>query len=130
MTNDDKANRSMPGLDRVTALMTMLVVLALLTSAQAADMQAGSEAYGRGDYAGALLEWRPLAEQGNAKAQFNMGLLYENGEGVPQNHAEAAGWYRKAAEQDLAEAQVNLGLLYEKGEGVPQNHAEAARWYL
>ena len=58
-------------------------------------------------------------------AQYNLGVMYENGRGVPQNDAEAVKWYRKAAEQGLASAQNNLGVMYANGEGVPQNDAEA-----
>ncbi len=50
-------------------------------------------AYQRGDYATALREWRPLAEQGNAKAQYNLGFMYRYGLGVPQDDAAAWGWY-------------------------------------
>ena len=69
------------------------------------------------------------AGKGDAKAQFNLGLKYDTGEGVPQNYTEAAKWYRKAAEQGYAEAQFNLGTLYDEGRGVPQDYAEAAKWY-
>ena len=69
------------------------------------------------------------AEQGLAQAQHNLGVMYVNGEGVPQNSAEAARWSRMAAEQGLAQAQFNLGLMYAKGDGVPKDHAEAVRWY-
>ena len=72
---------------------------------------------------------RHAAEQGDADAQFNLGVAYENGEGVPQDYAEAVRWYRLAAEQDNASAQFNLGLMYSNGEGVPQDYAESARWY-
>ena len=86
-------------------------------------------AYYRGDYATALREWRPLAEQGNAEAQFNLGVMYSNGYGVPQDDAEAARWYRKAAEQGVAEAQFLLGFMYRDGHGVPQDYAQAHKWY-
>ena len=56
------------------------------------------------------------------------GFRYATGQGVPQDRAEAARWYRKAAEQGDADAQFNLGLMYHNGQGVPQDHAEAARW--
>ena len=69
------------------------------------------------------------AEQGVADAQFNLGVMYGNGRGVPQNHTEAVRWYRLAAEQGVAEAQSNLGVMYYTGRGVPQNDAEAVRWY-
>ncbi len=69
------------------------------------------------------------AEQGDASAQFNLGDMYANGEGVPQNDAEAVRWYRSAAELGLAFAQFSLGITYANGEGVPENDAEAVRWY-
>ncbi len=86
-------------------------------------------AYQPGDYATALREWRPLAERGNAKAQFNLGVMYRIGEGVPQDDAEAARWYSKAAEQGDANAQNNLGVMYRIGLGVPQDYAHAHMWF-
>ena len=64
----------------------------------------------------------------DAQTQFKRGLAYENGDGVPQNYAEATKWYRMAANQGYARAQFNLGLRYANGQGVPQNYAEAAKW--
>ena len=55
--------------------------------------------------------------------------MYDNGQGVPQNYAEALKWYRLAADQGDASAQNNLGVMYAKGQGVPQNYAEALKWY-
>ena len=89
----------------------------------------GVAAYNRGDYATALRELRPLAEQGVAEAQLNLALMYANGRGVPQDYAEAMKWYRKAAEQGHAEAQVNLGIMYQNGKGVPQDYVQAHLWY-
>ncbi len=63
------------------------------------------------------------------EAQFNLGVLYENGFGAVQNYAEAADWYRRAAEQSYAAAQNNLGVLYANGQGVPRNPAIAYAWY-
>ena len=74
-------------------------------------------------------ETKALAEQGNAYAQFNLGIMYRNGNGVPENDAEAVKWFRKAAEQGVARAQFNLGFMYANGEGVPENDAEAVKWY-
>jgi hypothetical protein len=94
--------------------------------------QAGEDAfaaYRGGDYATALRLWHPLAEQGDAEAQFHLGVLYESGQGVLRNGAEAIKWYRKAAEQGDAVAQFNLGIIYANGEGVAQNDGEAAHWY-
>jgi len=94
-----------------------------------ADYQAGMDANNRGDYATALREWRPLAEQGHAVAQYSLGLLYANGQGVPKDDAQARQWYEKSAAQGRADAQVNLGILYDYGRGVPQDFKKAVYWY-
>ncbi len=83
----------------------------------------------RAAYATALREFRPLANQGDADAQNNLGALYYHGKGVPEDDAEAVKWYRKAAAQGNAGAQYNLGVMYDKGLGVPQDHAEAVKWF-
>ncbi len=70
----------------------------------------------------------PLADQGIAKAQSNLGSMNEYGEGVPQDDKEAARWYRMAAEQGYAKAQSSLGLMYSNGEGVPQDDVQARMW--
>ena len=108
-------------------MLTAVVVLAV--SPAWADFQAGEDAYKKGDYATALKQWRPLAEQGDASAQFRLAYMYVNGYGVPEDMTEAARWYRRAAEQGLAPAQFNLGWLYFLGRGVPQDDKEAVRWY-
>ena len=72
---------------------------------------------------------RVAAEQGDVDAQYNLGFIYETGQGVPLDAAEAARWYRLAADQGVTGAQVNLGFLYATGQGVPQDDAEAAAWY-
>ncbi len=100
-----------------------------LTAPAWAGFDEGAAAYKRGDYATAIRRWRPLAEQGDAKAQSNLGLMYDRGLGVTQDYAEAVKWYRKAAEQGFARAQSNLGFMYRKGRGVPQDDAEAVGWW-
>ncbi len=109
----------------------ILVALLLLTLAAPAwaGWDEGVAAYERGDYATAFREMKPLAEQGNASAQYNLGFMYGNGEGVTQDYAEAVRWYRRAAEQGHAGAQTSLGVMYDKGQGVPQDYAEAVKWY-
>jgi TPR repeat protein len=74
-------------------------------------------------------EIRTRAEQGDAAAQFNLGVMYAKGQGVAQDYAEAATWYRKAAEQGYAPAQCKLGTMYSQGHGVTQDYAEAMKWY-
>lgn len=74
--------------------------------------------------------WQRMAENGSANAQFNLGAMYDNGDGVPEeNDAEAAKWYRLAADQGHVDAQFNLGVMYANGEGVSRDFAEAASWY-
>ncbi len=89
----------------------------------------GRAAYERGDYDTALLEWRPLAELGNAMAQKRLGDMYAGAKGVPEDEGTAIRWYGKAAEQGLASAQTSLGLIYESGRGVPQDYAMAVNYY-
>jgi hypothetical protein len=72
---------------------------------------------------------RERANRGDAEAQNNLGLLYANGQGVPQDYAKARQWYEKAAAQGNAWAQNNLGVLYANGQGVPQDYAKARQWY-
>jgi TonB family protein len=96
----------------------------------AADIDDGQTAYNAGDYATALTLWRPLAEQGDARAENNLGVLFENGKGVPQDFAEAAKWYRLAAAQGYAGAQYNLGLIYAIGRGgVMRDPLRAYMWF-
>lgn len=80
-------------------------------------------------YATALRLYRPLAEQGNARAQSDLGAMYGKGHGVPQDYTAAVSWYRKAAEQGDREAQHYLGIMYALGQGVPQDYVAAASWY-
>ena len=75
-----------------------------------------------------LDELRALAEQGDAEAQFNLGLIYHDGQGVPEDYAEAVRWWRLAADQGDAVAQFNLGGMYRVGAGVPQDYVEAHMW--
>ena len=77
------------------------------------------------------VEWyRKAAEQGDAGAQYLLGRMYEDGDGVRQDDAEAVKWYRKAAEQGIAGAQFYLGVMYHfGGDGVRQDDAEAVKWY-
>ena len=94
----------------------------------AADFQTGFAVYQKGDYAAALREWTPLAEQGIAAAQYNLGLMYEKGQGVNQDDKTAVKWYALAAEQGDAEAQFNLGVMYFEGQGVLQDYVTAHMW--
>jgi TPR repeat protein len=94
-----------------------------------ADFKTAMEAYNRGDFAKALREWRPLAEQGDASAQFYLGLSYENGDGVPRDYAIARQWYEKSAAQGDEKAQLYLGLQSAFGQGGPVDLVQAHMWY-
>lgn len=89
----------------------------------------GLAAYNRQDYTTAFKIWSELANQGNAAAQHNLGVMYEQGQGVAQNYQQAVQWYQKAANQGHAKAQGNLGYMYKNGLGVAQNLKQARYWY-
>lgn len=69
------------------------------------------------------------AENGHPEAQYEMGRMLMNGDGLPQDYDEAARWFRLSAEQDTSWAQCNLGILYANGLGVPQNWGETVKWW-
>ena len=109
----------------------LLFTLLFLTlgSAWGGALEDGKAAYGRKDYATSLKLLRPLAEKGNAYAQYNIGYMYANGQGVAQDYKEAVKWSKLAAEQGFAFAQSNLGVRYANGQGVLQDYKEALKWY-
>jgi hypothetical protein len=110
-------------------LAGLFVAVVMAGGAAAGPLDDGQVAYSRGDFTTALKLWRPLAEQGIAAAQYDLGLIYHNGQGVPRDYAEAMSWYRKAAEQGYADGQFEVGSLYANGRGVPQDYTEAMKWY-
>ena len=83
----------------------------------------------KGELDRAIADYRKAAEQGHADAQINLGVMYRDGQSVPQDYAEAVRWFRKAAEQGDAEAQTSLGVMYAVGRGVTQDDTEAVKWY-
>jgi hypothetical protein len=114
---------------RFTSTLFGVVLLLALVPAYGQDFQKGRDAYNSGDYATALKEWRPMAEQGVARAQLNLGYMYDYCEGVPEDDVLAARLYRLAAEPGLADAQNDLGVMYGAGEGVPKDYALAYIWW-
>src|SRR5712691_10828758 len=123
--------RTSPMQRRIRCTIAVLVAIGLRASATScwAGFDEGLRSYERGDYALALREFRLLAEQGNADAQYNLGVMYAKGLGVPQDYVQAIQWFRRAAEQGNANAQYNLGLMYANGQGVPQDYTQAVQWY-
>jgi TPR repeat protein len=110
-------------------IFTIAALLLVSATGCANHTRSGWRAYEAGDYATALAEWTPLAEQGDADAQYLVGLMHDDGQGVPVNHREAARWYILSAEQGYAAAQNNLGALYYAGEGVERSTDEAVKWF-
>ena len=113
---------------QLTRIALILIALLLAAPVSAADFQKGSTAAQSGDFATALREWTPLAKQGDARAQYNMGVMYSKGQGVPQDYKIAVKWYRLAAKQGGASAQLNLGVMYGMGRGVIQDNVYAHMW--
>jgi V8-like Glu-specific endopeptidase len=111
------------------ALAILILVLGLVAPAAAAELDEAVTAARGGEYATALRRLSPLAEKGDARAQFDIGFMHAYGWGVQRNPAEAITWYRKAADQGLAVAQHFLGLAYLNNDGVRCDNAEAARWF-
>ncbi len=105
-----------------------ILIGAMAASPVLADYEDGVAAIERGRYAAAFKEFLPLAEQGHAAAQYYLGLMYEQGDGVEQDHVESARWYTRAAEQDDGLSQLNLSFLYFYGEGVALDLVEALKW--
>lgn len=104
------------------------LTLALLGGASQADLQAGLGAMGRSDYAMALAELRPLADRGNAEAQFNLGQMYTYGWGVKKDLTQATQWYREAADRGHDRARVMLVNLCEQGLNAEENRPDAQKW--
>jgi len=88
------------------------------------------EALQRGDYAEAYCAWRPLAEQGDAEAQYHLGWFYANGYGLRVNPEKAVDWWRRAAEQGHAEAQYALGMAYASGDGLAPDASQVILWLM
>ena len=109
-------------------LVALLVGLVLAVPARA-DLEAGFNAYQRGDFATALKELQPFAERGHTDAQYYIGFMYHAGKGVTQDLSEAARWYRMAAELGFARAQFNLAVIIFDGYDVARDLPEAAKWF-
>lgn len=111
------------------AIALSFSLAASLSAQERSDWYKANVAYDSGDYSTALAIWRPRAEKGEATSQHALGVMYDQGQGVPKDAAMAAVWFRKAAEQGWPLSQFRLGLSYELGEGVGQSSVDAANWY-
>ena len=114
----------------VQGLLGALTIATLLgATAQAEPLEDGIDAYHEKAYAKAAELWRPLAEAGNASAQYLLGSLYVEGNGVERDDATAFTWFLRAANQGDAAAQYNVGASYAGGRGVQKSYVDAAKWF-
>ena len=116
---------------RWTARFLLFIVLFLtcMTGTAWTDYDAGVRAAEEGNTGLALAEFLSAAEQGDAEAQYRLGLMYDKGQGISRDLKEAFRWYSLAAEKGHAEAEYSLGLMFYFGQGVEQNYQEAIKWF-
>jgi TPR repeat protein len=135
---DPRLGRAEPPFGQDAALIALLGLLTFTPACAyeiSPDARAESDnnprqsAYAVGRFVDALRIWRPRAEQGDVRAAFGLGLLYDLGEGVGQDAAAAYSWYRRAAEAGYVLAEFNLAVMCDSGTGTERNPAEAALWY-
>jgi len=107
----------------------LVVSVWLCSTAAFAGLKEGYEALSRKDYVTAANEYRPLAERGDAEAQYRIGRMYEFGNGYPQDKAQGIAWIRKAAAQGHADAEQELGVIYATGDGAKQDNVQAVAWF-
>ena len=114
--------------------LSLLLAIASLTTLAATkarddNFTDGVELYSEGNYSAAAEAFQKSADKGNPEAQFNLGLMYLNGQGVAQDYQQALSLLTKLAEQGNARAQVNLARMYAKGKGVVANYGKAIPWF-
>ena len=116
-------------MNRFYPLTAALLLSLWLPAASAATLEEAKAAIQAKDFKTAAAIYHELADKGDAKAQYNLGLMYSRGDGVKQNFNEALKWYRLSAEQGFAEAQYNMGVILLRPEWVKADYAESIRWY-
>jgi TPR repeat protein len=114
---------------KLMSAIFFFILLGNIAVAHAADLEKGKKAYDSGDYESALLEFVPLAEQGDGAAQNYLGLMYLEGIGVPKNQNTGLMWIKKV-QKETENAQTHIGLRYNFGwHSFPQNHKKAIIWF-
>lgn len=111
-------------------ILLIAVLLLFLVPAAYADLDGARSAYEKGNYTHAFSMYKEYAEQGDADAQYALGVLYYDGKGVIKDIQQSAKWITKAAEKGVTKAQLFLGNLYFAGEGMKQDYEDAIKWYL
>lgn len=115
---------------RPYAALILFLSFLMVVPAIAGQLKDVNDAYKRGDQKQATRLLHKYAEQGDAEAQYRLGMAHGYGNGVPKDYRKSAEWYQKSAEQGHLDAQEQLAEAYDFGRGVPRNYAEAAKWYL
>lgn len=110
-------------------LLLLVISLGLANIVHAAALEDGHTAYDAKHYKQAYTLWKPLADQGNADAQYNLGLLFMNGLGVKKDERMALMWFIRAGQQGLADAQYNAGVMFYLGKGVYPSYITAVKWW-
>jgi hypothetical protein len=111
-------------------ILSLFLFLFSLIGVCSADFSDGLDAYNAGDHEAALQEWLALAEEGDVRAQYNVGWMNAYGIGTLKDYEEAINWYRKSADQGFVHAQFNLGNMYLRGDGVEKDDALAFTWFI
>lgn len=111
---------------RLTVFLFVVLSIAIALPAWAADFKGGVKAYKKHDYATAM---KIFKANGSGIANYNIGIMYYNGQGVNEDRQEAVKWMQKAAEQGYVNAQFFMGTAYDSGEVIQRNLPEAAKWY-
>ncbi len=127
-----RPRRNLPGVLAIAALAIAGAFAWAATSPGAparADLEGGRAAYDEGDYRAARAQLEPLARQGDAEAQYLMGLSYYDGSGELRDDARALDWFQKAAAQEHGYAMYTLGLMHDLGRGVKRSHGDAMLMY-
>jgi len=109
--------------------LVFLLTLAISIRAVAGPLEEGHAAFDAQRYAEALRLWQPLAEQGDAEAQYNLALLYKSGLGIKQDERKALEWFHKAARQGMSDAQYNIGVMFYEGKGAYRSEKSAIEWW-
>jgi uncharacterized protein len=112
-----------------TVFLSIAISVGSVGVSVAGDLQKGIEALHNRDFATALREFTPLAEQGDASAQFFVGAMHAHGQGVVEDDREAVRWLRLAGHQGDADAQYLLGWMYAKGDGITKDNKKAFEWF-
>lgn len=110
-------------------IIVSMMLLVLAEPVYADEFKNGMQAYKNNDFTTALKFFKPLAKKGDPMAQYQLGLMYGKGEGVPEDFKEAVKWSRLSAEQGYDKGQYNLGVHYSRGWGVPQDNIKALEWW-